>query len=113
MHSNGVILYVEDEETDAFFVQRAFQQAGVDQRLVIASNGQEGIDYLCGNGGFADRTKHPLPLIVLLDLNMPGVSGLEVLKWIRSTPAVCTLVVIVLTSSNQESDVQRAYRHGA
>jgi CheY-like chemotaxis protein len=113
MHTDEVILYAEDEETDAFFVQRAFQQAGITQRLVIVRSGREAIDYLAGKGDYADRTRHPFPSLVLLDLNMPGVSGLEVLKWIRATPALCTLVTLVLTSSNQNIDVRRAYQQGA
>jgi CheY-like chemotaxis protein len=113
MHSHEVILYAEDEETDAFFVQRAFQQAGIGQRLIIVGSGQEAIDYLAGTGHYADRTRHPFPSLVLLDLNMPGVSGLEVLKWIRATPALCTLITLMLTSSNQNIDVHRAYRQGA
>jgi CheY-like chemotaxis protein len=113
MHSHEVILYAEDEETDAFFVQRAFQQAGISQRLVLVDSGQEAIDYLAGRGDYADRMRHPFPSLVLLDLNMPGVSGLEVLKWIRATPNFCTLVTLMLTSSNQNIDVHRAYQQGA
>src|SRR5687768_11684350 len=113
MQSSEVILYAEDEESDAFFVQRAFAQAGITQRLVIVPNGQAAIDYLAGKSAYADRTKHPLPSLVLLDLNMPGLSGLDVLKWIRMTPTVCTLVVVMLTSSNQDTDVHRAYQQGA
>ena len=113
MHSHEVILYAEDEESDAFFVERAFKKTGVGQRLVIVPSGQEAIDYLAGKGDYADRTRHPLPILVLLDLNMPGVPGLDVLKWIRTTPSVCTLVTIVLTSSNQDVDVHRAYQQGA
>lgn len=113
MQADEAILYAEDEETDAFFVERAFKQAGISQRLVVVRSGQEAIDYLAGRGDYADRARHPLPRLVLLDLNMPGVSGLEVLKWIRTTPAVCTLVTIMLTSSNQDVDVHRAYQQGA
>lgn len=113
MQSDDVILYAEDEETDAFFVRRAFSQAGISQRLVVVPNGREAIDYLSGKDGYADRTRHPLPCLVLLDLNMPGLSGLDVLQWIRTTPSICTLIVIVLTSSNQDADVFRAYQQGA
>lgn len=113
MQSNDVILYAEDEETDAFFVQRAFNKTGITQRLVVVPSGQHAIDYLAGKGDYADRTRHPLPSLVLLDLNMPGVSGLDVLKWIRATPSVCTLITLVLTSSNQDIDVHRAYQQGA
>jgi CheY-like chemotaxis protein len=113
MHASEVILYAEDEETDAFFMARAFKQAGIPQHLVVVRSGQEAIDYLSGQGEYADRARHPFPSLVLLDLNMPGISGLDVLKWIRSTPRVCTAVTIMLTSSNQDVDVHRAYQQGA
>ena len=113
MFANDVILYVEDEETDSFFVQRAFKQAEVPQRLIVVRNGREAIDYLSGKDEYADRAQYPLPGLILLDLNMPGMSGLEVLKWIRSTPAISMIVTIVISSSNQEIDVSRAYQNGA
>jgi DNA-binding response OmpR family regulator len=71
------------------------------------------VQYLAGEGKYAARDECPLPGLVLLDLNMPGKSGLEVLKWIRVHPSVCMLPVVVLTSSNQESDIHRAYINGA
>jgi CheY-like chemotaxis protein len=110
---NHIILYVDDDDNDAFFLQRAFEQAGINHRLVVVEDGKAAIEYLAGNGAYTDRAKHPLPCLVLLDLNMPGVSGIEVLKWIRTTPSTCALPVIVLTSSNQDSDVHRAYVQGA
>jgi len=108
-----VILYVEDDESDAFLFQHAFRQAGVSQRIALLRGGQAVIDYLAGDGPYADRAQHPLPCLVLLDLKMPGVSGLEVLKWIRTAPSVSTLPVLMLTSSNQDADIHRAYLLGA
>ena len=110
--SKEVILYAEDDDSDAFLFQRAFKQAGISHRLVVVSSGKAAIEYLSGQGQYVDREQHPLPSLVLLDLKMPGVSGLEVLKWIRATPSVCTLVVIMLTSSNQDADIHRAYLQG-
>lgn len=107
------ILYAEDEDDDVFFVQKAFCQAAVDIPLVVVPDGQRAIDYLSGEGAFSDRAANPLPQLVLLDINMPGKTGLEVLKWIRSHPSVCALPVIMLTSSNHEADVYRAYQQGA
>jgi len=107
------VLYAEDEEHDVFFLQRAFTQAGISHPLVLAADGQEAIDYCAGNGPYVDREKHPLPCLLLLDLNMPKKSGLEVLKWLRSEPAISTLPAIVLTSSLQDADIHRAYLQGA
>jgi CheY-like chemotaxis protein len=107
------ILYAEDEENDAFFLKRAFVQASVPNPLVVVCDGQEAIDYCAGNGRYSNRNENPQPSLMLLDLNMPKKSGLEVLKWIRSESPICTLPVIVLTSSLQETDIHRAYIHGA
>lgn len=107
------ILYAEDEPDDVFFMERAFKEAGIAQPLQIVTDGNEVIAYLSGTDPYADRGRFPLPGLVLLDINMPPTSGFEVLKWIRSTPAICTLPVLVLTSSNHESDVQRASLLGA
>jgi len=108
-----VILYVEDDESDAFLFEHALEQAGVSQRLVILPTGKAAIEYLSGAGAYADRIEHPLPILALLDLNMPGMSGLEVLKWIRATPRISTLLVVMLSSSNQDADIHRAYQQGA
>lgn len=107
------ILYAEDEENDAFFLKRAFKQAGISHPLIVVSDGQDAIDYCAGSGRYVNRAEHPLPCLLLLDLNMPRKSGIEVLEWIRKEPSVRTLPVIVLTSSLQDSDIHRAYTHGA
>jgi CheY-like chemotaxis protein len=107
------ILYAEDEENDAFFLRRAFEKATVSHPLVVVSDGQEAIDYFSGGGRYVNRSEHPLPCLLLLDLNMPRKTGLEVLQWIRREPPIRTLPVIVLTSSLQDSDIHRAYIHGA
>jgi CheY-like chemotaxis protein len=107
------ILYAEDEENDAFFLQRAFQQASVPNPLVVVRDGEEAINYCSGVGPYASRVEYPLPCLVLLDLNMPKKSGLEVLTWIRSQPVIGTVPVIILTSSLQQTDIERAYQHGA
>ena len=107
------ILYAEDDENDAFFLDRAFKTAGILHPLVVVTDGQEAIDYCAGRGAYADRAAHPLPCLTLLDLNMPRKSGIEVLRWIRQEPAFFTVPVIILTSSLQDSDIDLAYRHGA
>lgn len=107
------ILVVEDDENDVFFLRRALQSTGVQADLHIAGDGRQALDYLHGRGEFADRTRHPLPNIVLLDLKVPYVSGLDVLRQIRATPELRKLIVIVLTSSALDSDVVQAYEIGA
>ncbi len=107
------ILYAEDEEDDAFFMQRAFQQADIPNRLIIVPDGQSAIDYLSGTGHEAEGKERVLPCLVLLDLNLPIKSGLEVLKWIRTCPSVSAVPVICVTSSTQDSDIHRAYIMGA
>jgi DNA-binding response OmpR family regulator len=106
------ILLVEDEENDVFFMQQALQKAGVENPVQVAADGQEAIDYFKGTGKFANREEFPLPCLVLLDLKLPHVMGLDVLKWIRKQPEVKTIVV-VLSSSKEEADIATAYRLGA
>src|ERR1700733_1780773 len=104
MATQKLVLYAEDEENDVILMRLAFKQASIGHRLEAVRDGNEAVDYLVGAGAFADRDKYPLPSLILLDLKMPGRSGHDVLKFIRTQPAICTLPVIVLTSSNQESD---------
>jgi CheY-like chemotaxis protein len=107
------ILYAEDEDNDAFFLKRAFSKTGIAHPLVVMPDGQQAIDYLAGTGGYTDRNQHPLPCLLLLDLNMPMKSGLEVLEWIRKSSPVATLPVIILSSSLHDADIHRSYRQGA
>lgn len=111
-HAASLILYAEDDENDAFLVQHAFTKAGINSQLIVVNSGKAVIEYLSGHAETPDPST-PLPRLILLDLNMPGTSGLEVLKWIRNTPQLSTLVVVMLTSSNQEADIHRAYIQGA
>jgi CheY-like chemotaxis protein len=113
MTTQKLILYADDEENDVFLMRLAFKEAGIEDRLEAVTDGNQAVDYLTGAGVFGDRNKYPFPSLVLLDLKMPGKSGHSVLKFIRTQPSTCTLPVIVFTSSNQESDVHRAYLLGA
>jgi len=106
------ILLVEDEENDVFFMQEAMKQAGVLNPIRVASDGQQAIDYFKGAGKFGNRKEFPLPYLVLLDLKLPYVMGLDVLRWIRQQPEVPAIVVI-LSSSNEEADIATAYLWGA
>jgi CheY-like chemotaxis protein len=106
------ILIVEDDENDAFFFQRAIRKIGMLNPLHNARDGQEAIDYLKGAGKFARRAEFPLPGLILLDLKLPFVMGLEVLKWIRQSSELSP-IVIILSSSADEADIASAYRLGA
>jgi CheY-like chemotaxis protein len=109
----ATVLYAEDEETDVFFMRAAFQKLGLDQSLRAVGNGQEAMDYLAGNGRFTDRQRFPVPTVLLLDLNLPLISGFEVLKWLRARPQFQTLPVVVFSSSTRETDRLKAKEFGA
>ena len=106
------ILQVEDDPNDVFFLKHALKRAGVANPIRVVNDGREAIDYLKGAGKFADRDQFPLPGLVLLDLKLPHVMGLDVLKWIRQESGL-SLVVVLLTASAEEVDIASAYRLGA
>ena len=109
----GVILLAEDDPNDVLLIQRAFQRTHVANPVQVVRDGEEVLAYLSGQGPFADRERHPLPVLMLMDLKMPRKSGLEVLEWVRKQPGLKRLPIIVLTSSNQSPDINRAYELGA
>ena len=113
MLTDQFILLAEDDPNDTLLIKRAFQKAGFGSLLKTVDNGKQAIDYVAGSGDYADRSRFPLPFLLLLDLKMPGTSGFEVLTWIRSQPDLKRLLVVVLTSSNLQTDVDRAYELGA
>src|SRR3954467_409184 len=90
-----VILLVEDDVDDAFFVERALNKAGVQHQLVHLRDGAEAIRYLRGEGDYQDRKENPMPSLILLDLKMPTVSGLEVLSWLQKRPDLAKVPVVV------------------
>ena len=106
------ILQVEDDPNDVFLLQHAMKKAGVKNPVQIAKDGQQAIDYLRGAGKVAHREKYPFPSLVLLDLKLPYVMGLDVLKWIRQQTDAA-LPVVVLTASQEDADITTAYRLGA
>ena len=110
--SNTCILQVEDDANDAFLLQRAFTKAGITNPVQVVTDGQMAIDYLAGDGRFANRTIYPLPGLVLLDLKLPHKSGREVLQWIRAQPGFRRMVVIVFTTAQYTGDVGLAYDLG-
>jgi CheY-like chemotaxis protein len=112
VHEQTVLL-VEDNPDDALLTRRAFTKAGIPKLLQVVEDGERAVAYLAGNGDFADRDRFPLPLLVLLDLKLPRRSGFEVLEWLRVQPGLRRLPVVVLTSSDQSADVNRAFDLGA
>lgn len=104
---------VEDDANDVFFMHRAMKQAGVVNPLQVASDGRMAIDYLSGAGVYRDRLTFPLPDLVLLDLKLPHVMGLDVLEWIRTQPELAMVMVLIFTSSQLPADVNKAYSLGA
>lgn len=111
--SDDTILLVEDNPDDQFLIMRAFKHSQLPYSIKMVSDGQAAIDYLSGTDVYADRNAHPLPAVILLDLKLPLRSGFEVLAWIKQQPELKRLPVVVLTSSKQSIDIQRAYDAGA
>jgi len=111
--ATSVILVVEDREDDIILLRKALSVAAVNNPLHFVRNGEEALAYLSGEGKYARRDEFPLPLLILLDLKLPGLSGFDVLAWIRQQEGIRALPVVVLTSSDQLSDVNRAYELGA
>lgn len=107
------ILMAEDDENDVFFVERAFKQAQIANPLHRVKDGEDAVAYLRGDGEYADRDKFPVPYLLLLDLKMPRKNGFEVIAWLRQQPGLKRLPVVVLTSSKEDPDVNRAYELGA
>ena len=107
------ILHVEDDPNDTLLFQHACQKAGIDCNLQNVEDGEQAITYLRGAEQFADRGRYPIPTLVLLDLKMPRVNGFDVLAWMRSDRQLRAMPVVVLSSSNHDADVKRAYDLGA
>jgi two-component system, response regulator len=111
--NNKIILLIEDNPSDVELTKRALEKNKIANKLVVAEDGREGLDYLLGVGKYAGRDVRDLPAVVLLDLKLPLIDGLEVLKEIRSNEFTKLLPVVILTSSNQEEDIISSYKLGA
>lgn len=107
-----IILLVEDNEDDVFLTEMAFAKAGCKNTMRVVTDGEEAVNYLAGEGKYADREEHPFPSLILLDLKLPYRSGLEILSWMRTNGMLGKATVAVLTSSNEPSDLKSAYELG-
>ncbi len=110
---NGKILLVEDNPDDAKLTLLAFQRHNLGNEIVVVTDGAEALHYLFGTGRFTGRDVNQRPAVVLLDLNLPKIDGLEVLRRIRAEPRTATQPVVILTSSREDQDMLIGYRLGA
>jgi CheY-like chemotaxis protein len=113
MSNPNLILLAEDEDNDVFFITRAFQKASVLNPIFPVKDGEETLAYLLGEGPFQNRAKHPLPLLVLLDMRMPKISGLEVIARVRQEPGLGHIALVVLTFTHESPDLEKALQAGA
>ena len=108
-----MILLAEDLEDDILLIRRAFAAAKISTPLFVVRDGEEATAYVSGTGKYSNRAEYTLPHLILLDLKMPRMDGFEFLRWIRQHPQLKAIPVIVLTSSEDIYDVNRAYELGA
>ena len=111
--NQNVILLVEDNDDDVFFMRRALKAADLAFPMQVVTDGQQALDYLGGVGKYGDRGIFPVPTLMLLDLKLPYVDGFEVLRWTRQQPSLNEVSVVVLISSPEERDLQKARELGA
>jgi CheY-like chemotaxis protein len=112
-HPRPVILLVDDNPHDVVLIRLAFRRVGIIDTIHLVKDGVEAMRYINGDGAYADRHQFPTPTLVLLDLKMPQTSGFDVLKWIREQPALSNVVVVVMSGSRNDADIDRAYSLGA
>lgn len=113
MNANATVLAAEDEPTDGYILQLAFERAGLTNPLTLVSDGQAAVNYLTGTPPYDDRAVHPLPGLLILDLKMPRMNGFDVLAWLRAHPDFNALPAVVLSSSSDDEDIARARSLGA
>lgn len=109
---NFVVLLVEDDPDHVALIQRAFAKAKLVNPLLVVRDGEDAVDYLSGRGAYTDRSRYPLPSLILLDLKLPRKSGLEVLEWLRGEAGLKLTPVVILSSSSETYDVAKAYALG-
>ena len=110
---NKTLLLVEDNPDDEALTLRAMRKQNLANQIDVVRDGQEALDYLFAQGNYSDRDSEDLPQVILLDLKLPRVDGLQVLEQIRSNELTKNVPVVILTSSNEEQDLVRSYNLGA
>jgi CheY-like chemotaxis protein len=113
MTGQPTVLLAEDDPDDVLLTQIAFEKARLANPLQIVRDGEEALEYLGGEGKFANREAYPLPILLLLDLKMPKLNGFQVLGWLKSHPEIGHIPVAIMTSSDHDPDISRAYELGA
>jgi len=113
MNEKQTILLVDDSENDLMLMHAAFDMSNCNNPLQEVRDGEEAIAYLKGEGPYCDRNKFPLPVVMLLDLNMPKKNGFDVLAWVRAQPVLKRLVIVITTASMRSEDVDLAFDLGA
>src|SRR5439155_21888624 len=113
MIERAIVLLAEDDPDDVLLTQLAFEKARLANPLQVVRDGVEAIAYLKGEGQFSDRHRFPFPILLMLDLKMPKLNGFEVLEWLRTRSDLNPLPVAIMTSSDHDPDVKRAYELGA
>lgn len=111
--THKAILFADDSSSDRYLMIEACKQAGISNRLAVVEDGEQVLNYLEGTGEYADRVLHPLPGLIILDVKMPKVSGLEALQRLRRLKEWATVPVLMLSASDLPLDVANAYRLGA
>ena len=110
---NRIILLVEDNPDDVELTLRAFNKSNLQNPIEVVTDGASALDYLFCHGSYAERNSNLMPAVILLDLKLPKIGGLDVLKEIRNNPKTKLIPVVILTSSMEEQDLANSYRNGA
>jgi two-component system, response regulator len=107
------VLIVEDEPAHAELTKRAMRKAGNANRIDIVQSGEEALDYLFNQGKYKDKSEYPIPGLIVLDIKLPGIDGIDVLKRVKTDDQLKSIPVIMLTTSEQEKDIAMSYKYHA